>query len=646
LWTDSYTGVSVENGVYSLVLGPGGSRPLEEIPFVDPLWLFVSIDGEPMSLPITLRSVPFALGVRGIQIIPYYDSSSGLAPPSIVGGFKDNSAEDGVMGATIGGGGDGENLNRVGGDFGTIGGGKANGAGFDHDIMSLAGEPEATVGGGADNNATGMASTICGGRNNRVAGDYGTIAGGDINLIGMPLDPTYLGRYATIGGGHFNAVLASYGTIGGGGRSVSSRPFGNVVYDFYATIGGGSDNTAGSDNSDQNDGAFSAIGGGYTNWASARYSSVGGGADNHASGQYATVAGGEENIASGDWAFVGGGSDNDASGQQATVGGGDENTASGKWATVGGGSNNIVEGKNATVSGGVFNRAAGRDAMVPGGHDNEATGASSFAAGRQAKALHNGSFVWADSSSTADFSSTGDNQFLVLAEGGVGIGTNVPSNQLSINGAVDIAGRLGIATDTPEAGLHINGANGAGGIRLESYSHDLLSMYATGEAGFVIDSYRYKDGRRLPVLLQPAGGNVGIGTSSPGFLLEVNGDAGKPGGGSWSVASDRRLKDVEKSFDRSLDAIQDLKPVVYRYKEDNEAGLPSDVSYVGLIAQNVETSIPEAVSSDDTGYLHLNNDPIIWTMLNAINELREENGQQREQIEELRREMEVLKGAF
>jgi hypothetical protein len=38
----------------------------------------------------------------------------------------------------------------------------------------------------------------------------------------------------------------------------------------------------------------------------------------------------------------------------------------------------------------------------------------------------------------------------------------------------------------------------------------------------------------------------------------------------------------------------------------------------------VEEVIPEAVGKDDTGYLHLNNDPIIWTMLNAINALREE----------------------
>src|SRR5207249_1214499 len=40
------------------------------------------------------------------------------------------------------------------------------------------------------------------------------------------------------------------------------------------------------------------------------------------------------------------------------------------------------------------------------------------------------------------------------------------------------------------------------------------------------------------------GGNVGIGTAAPTQLLSVNGTAGKPGGGTWDVFSDERLKDV------------------------------------------------------------------------------------------------------
>ena len=115
--------------------------------------------------------------------------------------------------------------------------------------------------------------------------------------------------------------------------------------------------------------------------------------------------------------------------------------------------------------------------------------------------------------------------------------------------------------------------------------------------------------------------NVGIGTTSPAFNLHVNGSAGKPGGGSWSNASDKRLKDVQGRFTRGLEAVSGLNPIIYKYKKDNPLHLPSAREYVGLIAQEVEKVIPEAVETDKGEYLHLNNDAIIWTMLNAIKQL-------------------------
>ncbi len=72
-------------------------------------------------------------------------------------------------------------------------------------------------------------------------------------------------------------------------------------------------------------------------------------------------------------------------------------------------------------------------------------------------------------------------------------------------------------------------------------------------------------------------------------------------------------------------AVAGLQPIVYTYKKDNPLNLPSEQEYVGLIAQEVEKVIPEAIEKDKGEYLHLNNDPIIWSMLNAIKELNKEN---------------------
>jgi len=63
-----------------------------------------------------------------------------------------------------------------------------------------------------------------------------------------------------------------------------------------------------------------------------------------------------------------------------------------------------------------------------------AAGDLSLAGGQYAYALHKGAFVWADSSSGSPFSSTGVDQFLIRAAGGVGIGTASPQGPLHVLG--------------------------------------------------------------------------------------------------------------------------------------------------------------------------------------------------------------------
>jgi hypothetical protein len=122
-----------------------------------------------------------------------------------------------------------------------------------------------------------------------------------------------------------------------------------------------------------------------------------------------------------------GGSNNASSGAQSVVVGGVNNTASASVSTVGGGSNNT---------------AAGYAATVPGGDNNTAMGNYSFAAGQQAQALHQGAFVWADSQN-APFASTTNDQFLVRAQGGLGINTNNPQGAaLNVNGTIVASGTV------------------------------------------------------------------------------------------------------------------------------------------------------------------------------------------------------------
>ena len=122
-----------------------------------------------------------------------------------------------------------------------------------------------------------------------------------------------------------------------------------------------------------------------------------------------------------------------------TVGGGQGNTANSTdnfpgAATVGGGEGNQAIGNHPTVGGGYRNGALNSYATVPGGANNTAGGEYSFAAGQQAQAQNQGAFVWADSQNAA-FSSTANDQFLIRAQGGVGIGTASPGELLEVSGA-------------------------------------------------------------------------------------------------------------------------------------------------------------------------------------------------------------------
>jgi hypothetical protein len=166
------------------------------------------------------------------------------------------------------------------------------------------------------------------------------------------------------------------------------------------------------------------------------------GSPNVVGGDYAIVAGGGNNLASGDSATVSGGAGNLSSGHLATVSGGDGNTSSGPRATVGGGEQNTASRGYATVGGGLANISSNVYATVPGGFLNIAGGQYSFAAGRLARASHDGAFVWSDPTGSGAFS-TGTNQFLIRASGGVGIGTNNPQSALHVRGVVTADGFVG-----------------------------------------------------------------------------------------------------------------------------------------------------------------------------------------------------------
>ena len=139
--------------------------------------------------------------------------------PNFIGGHSGNSINQGIMGATIGGGGRSISPHSVRGNFGTVSGGVGNIAGP---------EDGATVGGGAFNRANNQLATVSGGSTNEASGANSTIGGGSGN--------TASGQRSTIGGGDGNTASLDWTTVGGG--------LNNIASDQYAVVPGGWDNTA------------------------------------------------------------------------------------------------------------------------------------------------------------------------------------------------------------------------------------------------------------------------------------------------------------------------------------------------------------------------------------------------------------------
>jgi hypothetical protein len=186
-------------------------------------------------------------------------------------------------------------------------------------------------------------------------------------------------------------------------------------------------------------------------------------------------------------------------------------TVSGNLATVAGGADSTASGTYATVGGGYGNIASGNYATVPGGRGNTASASTSFAAGSHARAVHPGSFVWADLDvgyPPKYFDSTADDQFLIRARGGVGINNTAPQSDLSVAGGMNIdqdAQNYGTATNFLSFGS--SSGEGIGSQRWGSGNVYGLDFY-TG----------YQ--KRVSIT---QGGAVGIGTNNPQALLDVNG---------------------------------------------------------------------------------------------------------------------------
>lgn len=539
-------------------------------------------------------------------------NSATAAGAVVVGGGTDGSVNlpnvAGTVAATVGGGLGNTNTSL----YGTIAGGRNN------TILNS----YATIGGGLSNNVIGTDGVIAGGQQNSASGLRSTVAGGWLNsasqteaTVGGGYSNSATGPGAFAGGGGFDGSLLA-GNTAGGAASVIAGGIGNTNGGTYGTIGGGISNNcsgtgstiAGGSNNiafgncitiaggqgNYSTGPDATIAGGIINTANGFYSSIVGGYNNNASGPGAFIGGGGYdgtslfgNTASGGASVLGGGFDNNVSGQYATIAGGRVNTAGGQYGAVAGGYENNATGLASAIGGGYINEieSGSSYSTIPGGYENLINASNAFAAGSQAQAVNNGTFVWADSAGGA-FTSTGINQFLVRAGGGVGINTNSPAGAaLNVNGSVIMApgnGTLSFINDSGIVpGITATGGNAPGHARFRN----ALEIWpnAAGTASGYLD-IRYTNG--VPqITLDGSTGNVSFSNVTCGNILCANINAAEVTAASYNV-SDRKAKEHFAPVDarQVLDKVDTLPITEWNYKRGDTS------RHIGPMAQDFKAA--------------------------------------------------------
>jgi hypothetical protein len=109
--------------------------------------------------------------------------------------------------------------------------------------------------------------------------------------------------------------------------------------------------------------------------------------------------------------------------------------------------------------------------------------------------------------------------------------------------------------------------------------------------------------------IQNAGDNTGAGVTLTSAAT------------SWGTTSDERLKTITGNIANGLSLISDWRTVYFKYTNDDD----DQAVRVGLIAQDVQATVPEAVSveEDELGTLQLRYTELIPVLVKALQESKE-----------------------
>jgi trimeric autotransporter adhesin len=299
------------------------------------------------------------------------------------------------------------------------------------------------------------------------------------------------------------------------------------------------------------------------------------------------------------------------------------NSVTEPFGTVSGGAANTASGIVATVGGGVYNTASGTYSTISGGFHNTASGEESFAAGSNARAINDSSFVWSDG---VDFSSTAEEQFAVHAGGGVLLAADV---------------QIGTGSGDYHH-LTLGGGNSSGFI---------YGSYPKFQDFITLGYNYYADASGNAHIINAGGGSSRVSVGYGEVVIAVGGTDAQPittrldattSGvtvyGTFNNDSDRNVKQdfAPVSSSQILDKVLRLPVSEWSYKTDLAT------RHVGPMAQDFYSVFN--IGTDDKHIAPIDEGGIAFAAIQGLNQkLNQKLNEKDAEIQELKQSLEDLK---
>jgi hypothetical protein len=254
---------------------------------------------------------------------------------------------------------------------------------------------------------------------------------------------------------------------------------------------------------------------------------------------------------------------------------------------------------------------------------------------------------------------------MMLSNGNLGIGTGSPAFRLDISGSTRTIGTLTVSqTATNTVAVPITTAST--GVALHAINSALsngvgfqITALSTGKSLTTnnLANFRYTHSNDASpcnligigfwgnddLLAVQAGGNVGIGLTNPAYKLHVSGQIYATG--DIVAFSDSRYKQTLQTITNPLDKIQQLTGYTYNMTTPTDEQDTTKVTprYTGLLAQDLEKVLPEAVHKDPEGKMSVAYGNLAGLFVESIKELTKENKQLKERLDKLEEVLQHIK---